>query len=157
MAAIDIGPGAIDRDNAFDVYTIIEKGNPANDTGIITSVELWPFTWLTGCEMATFFVISGNNLSTRDTVYLGEVGPGSKQTFDISATPLDVSTGDYLGYHYYNGALEAGVSGGSGVWYKAGDYIPCTNEAFSPVANYVGSVYGTGTTPVGRSWGYILG
>lgn len=145
MAAIDIGAAAIDRASYTGSFTIIGKENPANDTGSITSVEIWAYSNLSNCEVATFFVVSGNNLSTRDYETIGSVTAGSKQTF--SGLNMDVQTGDYLGIYYSAGNLETDTSG-SGDWYYAGDKIPCTNQAFTSENNITNSLYGTGATLV---------
>jgi hypothetical protein len=141
---IDIGVAATDRATAFDPYTVVNKGNPANATGTITSVEIWANTNLSNCEIATFFNVSGANFSTRDTHTIGSVTAGSKQTF--SGLSIDVQTGDLLGIYYTAGKTECDSSGGSGVWYAGVDYIPCTDVTFASLGGYVLSVYGTGTT-----------
>jgi hypothetical protein len=145
MAAIDVGPGAIDRGSYTTGNTIVEGTNPANDTGSITSVEIWAESALSDCEVAIFYVVSGNNLSTRDTETIGSVTGGSKQTF--SGLNMDVQTGDYIGICFSAGNLERELSGGTGYWYVAGDYIPCTNQAFTWGVTRIISLYGTGATP----------
>lgn len=143
---IDIGPGAVNRGTAGgDDYTSINKGNPANDDGTIDEVEIWANTNLSNCEVATFFVVSGDNLSTRDSEAIGNVTSGSKQTF--SALDMDVITGDYLGT-YHDGTIEMDDSGEAGIWYDSYDHIPCTNYAFEVAAGYAVSLYGTGETAV---------
>ena len=118
--------------------------NPANESGTITTVEIWPNITIYLCEVATFYVVSGNNLSTRDTHAIGTVTAGSKQTFsDLS---LDVQSGDYLGMYYSSGNMERDTSGFDGLWYLAGDNIPCTNAAFTVLTSNAMSLYGTGTT-----------
>lgn len=143
--AIDIGAPATNRGTSLANWTIVNKSNPANETGKITSVEIWCNVNLVNCEVATFFVVSGNNLSTRDTHTIGGVTAGSKQTF--SGLDITVQTGDYLGIYYTGGNVECDSSGGSGIWYGiTADYIPCTNQAFTSNSTYVISLYGTGTT-----------
>lgn len=147
--AIDIGDTASDRGSALGHYTIVNKGNPANATGTVTSIEIWANSALSDCEIATFFVVSGNNLSTRDTVLLGSVASGSKQTFTqdsgSNAIALSVESGDYIGIYYPIGAIENDTSGGDGMWYAAAaDKIPCTNYEFNSEPGYVISVYATG-------------
>lgn len=143
--AITIGSTASDRSGYEGVFTFVNKGATANGTGTITSVEIWAHSALSNCEVATFFVVSGNNLSTRDTHTIGSVTAGSKQTF--SGLSLDVQTGDYLGIYYNNGTIDLDTSGGDGMWFKsAQDLIPCTNQLFDSTSGYVLSLYGTGTT-----------
>jgi hypothetical protein len=143
--SITIGTVPIDRNSYNNTRTIVEKSNPANATGTITSVQIWAVLTMTNTEAATFYVVSGNNLSTRDTVAIGSVTSGSLQTFDISGTPLDVVTGDYIGTYFSDGQIESTWSGGTGIWYILGDYIPCTNQAFTYGNTYIVSLYGTGT------------
>ena len=141
---IDIGAAAIDRAASTNpLYTVVEASNPANATGIIDTVELWAATQLSNCEVAIFFVVSGNNLSTRDSEVLGTVVAGSKQTF--TGLSMDVVSGDYIGAYWSAGTLETDVTGGVAYWYKSGDYIPCTNQTFTWYADAQDSLYGTGT------------
>ena len=145
LTAIDIGDEAINRTNGWaDVITIVNQGNPANETGIITSIEIWAHLNMSNVEVATFFVVSGNNLSTRDTHTIGSVTAGSKQTF--SGLNLSVQAGDYIGISFSAGSIECDSSG-SGNWNLAGDNIPCTDTTFTSLAGWHISLYGTGATP----------
>lgn len=145
MIVIDIGSPAINRAYGWDHRTIVAQTNPANESGTITSVEIWANTNMTGVEVATFYVVSGNNLSTRDTHAIGDVTGGSKQTF--SGLSIDVQVGDYIGMWYATGELEVDVTGGTGVWAVSDiDLIPCTNHTFTSYASYAFSLYGTGET-----------
>jgi len=142
---IDVGCEAIDRGSQRDTGTHINKTNPANETGTITSVEIFARAAMTDVKVAIFFVVSGDNLSTRDYVYIGDMSIGYHQ-FDVN---LDVEAGDYIGI-YHSGYIESGTSGGDGIWYYSdNDMIPCTNQAFSYYPSYLISLYGTGTTAVG--------
>jgi hypothetical protein len=146
MADVDIGSPAIDRaGNQAITYTRVEKGNPANDNGTITSVEIWAYSDLSGCEIATFIDEGSNVLSTRDYETIGSVTSGSKQTF--SGLDMDVQTGDYIGIHGSGGNIEDDWSGGAGQWMKSGDYIPCSSETFNSYANFTLSLYGEGGPP----------
>jgi hypothetical protein len=145
MAAIDIGSAASDRAYTHDTSTWVDGENTANGTGILTTIEVWANSNIAGFEVAPFFVVSGNNLSTRDNLEIGSVTAGSKQTFDISATPLDVTLGDYLGCYFDSGKLDWN-SGGAGGWYHTGDMIPTTNHAFTAGGGNPNSVYGIGET-----------
>lgn len=144
--AIDIGMPAVDRGtSSTGTYTFVNKGNPANASGTITSIEIYGLN-LDNVEVATFFVVSGDNLSTRDTELIGTAGGSGAYAKSTHNVNLDVETGDYLGIYYNVGALDRDSSGYSGIWYFGGDYIPCTNATFSSWGGDAVSVYGTGTT-----------
>jgi len=149
--AIDIGDLAINRGTSIGTgRTLVNKGNPANDSGKITNVKIWASDNMTGCEVATFFVVSGNNLSTRDTHYIGNVTAGSEQSF---AVDLDVEAGDCIGIYFDLDGLECDTNGTDGMWYSdiETDLIPCENVTFNFIGTYILSLYGTGTTAVGWS------
>lgn len=147
MGAIDIGAAAIFRAGAVGAYTLVVKENPANGTGAITSVEIYAVSGqdLANCEVANFYVVSGDNLSTRDSETIGAVVGGSKQT--SSGLDMGVTAGDYIGIYYTSGQLRKSVFG-DGYWLFQADYIPCANQAFTPVANTTISLYGIGATLV---------
>lgn len=149
MAIIDIGCEAIDRNSQRNTATDINKTNPANDSGIIDTVEIYARAAMTNVKVATFYVVDGNNLSTRDYIYIGNVSVGYHQ-YNVN---LNVVAGDYIGI-YHSGYIEVGTSGGDGYWYcNDSDMIPCTNQAFSYYPSYQISLYGTGeTVAVGIKW-----
>ena len=156
--SINVGNEAIDRTSGqgVDGRTTINKGNPANASGTITSVELWAQIDLNNVKFATFFVVSGNNLSTRDTyTHSGIISSGSKQT--ISGLSIDVEEGDYIGIQASHGSLESDHSDLTGLWYANAEFIPCTNETFTYVANWGVSLCGIGITeeePTHNFFGY---
>lgn len=140
---IDIGSAALDRADYVGSQTSINKINPANKTGKITKVEIWCNMDLENCEVATFFVVSGNNFSTRAHQLIGTVTAGSKKTFVVD---LEVQEGDFIGIYYTAGRVDRDETGGEGIWYKGGDWIPCTNETFTSLGNKILSLYGEGST-----------
>jgi hypothetical protein len=148
--SIDIGPEAIDRGGFIGAnYTRIMMDNPANADGKITSVELWAYSDLSGCIVATFFVVSGNTLSARDHQTVdngngaGVVIAGSKQTFTVD---LDVQTGDYIGLFYSVGNMERDASGFAGLWGKSGDYTASSDITYGTAAGDTESIKGIGAT-----------
>ena len=146
---IDIGMPAIDRASSTGTNTYVDKLNPANGTGKITSVEIWAAADLINCEVATFFQPDPggfpNNFTTRDTQVIGTVTAGSKQTFPVD---LDVEEGDYIGIYFTAGTLERDLGSG-GYWYHNVDDIPCVNQEFWVTGSGAElSLYGTGTTVV---------
>jgi hypothetical protein len=147
MTAIDIGPGAIERaSGGAPNYTQVSKTNPANETGVIDTVEILAGTDMTGVVVASFYVVSGNNLSTRSSVNIGNVPAGSKQTF--TGLSLQVEAGDFIGLYCATGTLKVGSPAGSGRWYKSGNYIPCTNTAFTSIGTSDYSLGGSGNPPI---------
>jgi hypothetical protein len=157
--AILIGAEATDRASTLsDNYTLVGKDVPANDTGTVATVEIWANVNLSDCEVATFSA-SGDNLTTRDSELLGAVTAGSKQTF--SGLSMDAVTGDYLGVYFSatsSGRLESDTTGGAGIWYLSGDYIPCTAEAFNPVlATTIMSLHGIGMAAYSESASVSIG
>ena len=143
-AAITIGLPATDRPNALSTdNTCVNKLAVASETGTITSIEVWANEDLTNVRVATFFLVSGNNLTARDSEAIaGTITAGSKVT---KAVTLDVVAGDYIGI-YYLGMMDFTSSGYSGIWYLAGDQTSCTDTTFSLASAAGMSLYGTGTT-----------
>jgi len=141
---IDVGNSAINRSGErASGITWVDKNNPANDTGIITSVEIYAETAMTLCEVA-IFTASGNVLTTRSNVAIGNVALGYNQ-FDVE---LDVTAGDYIGFYFSTGEGSRAYTG-DGNWWYGGDNIPCTSVFFNSEGNTTISLYGTGTTEVG--------
>lgn len=127
-AVITMGNEAINRDSGGGSgNTWVDRLNPADGAGTITTVEIWAKTTIQGCEVATFSAV-GNDLTTRDTQSIGNVLSGSKRTFVVD---LDVEVGDYIGLKITLGdAIEASSGGGNSIWAKFGDFIPCAAETF---------------------------
>ena len=144
---ITIGAPVINRNSTFGTgITSVVKDNPANDTGTIDTVEMWLVDACTGVEVATFIDEGSNVLSTRDSEAIGAVSSGSKQTF--TGKDMDVAAGDYIGIHgSAGGKIETTRSGGAGIWYQIGDYIPASSVTFETLDAWICSLYGTGATP----------
>ena len=146
MAVIDIGAAAIDRGSyrGIDMATLVGKENPANDTGEITSAEVW-FYSAAGTDdvwLGTFSA-SGDVLTCRDSESVGDVAEGSKQTY--SGLSISVETGDYLGIHSKGEfiiTIERDLSG-DGYWYYEGECIdPTDSQTFSFSSSKTISLYG---------------
>ena len=143
---IDIGADAIDRANEapFASYTYIDKENPANASGIITTVEIWAAVGLVNCVVGTFYTTNGNTLKCRDSEAIGSVATGAKRTFLVT---IAVEAGDYIGCYYTAGTIDLDFTGYAGLWYKEGQYIDPGDEAtYTFLAAYAISLYGTDTT-----------
>jgi hypothetical protein len=139
---IDIGMPAIDRSGSVTGgYTEVDKNNPANESGTINKVRIYALSGydMTDVEVGIFYIVSGNNLTTRDSAFIGTVVGGSVQTFDVDLT---VVAGDYIGLFWTGGRIEKDESGAVGDWRKGGDNIPCTNTLFSFYADRCVSLYG---------------
>ncbi len=140
--SIVIGPGATNRTADFPANTCVDHNIAADGSGTLTTWELW---FATGdapdVEVATFVVVSGNNLSTRDSEAIGTVAAGSKYSGGGFST--DVITGDWAGVYFSAGTLERDAVGLG--WWRAGDNIPCTNATFTGTSRTF-SIYATGAT-----------
>lgn len=143
---IDIGSPAINRPQSWypgGHCVVVNKDNPADGNGKIESIQIHCATSLYNCKVATFFVVSGNNLSTRDQQYIGNVPQGATRTFPVD---IDVNIGDYLGIYFFNRKLDTTNIGYAGCWYIYSDQIPCSNVLFSLLSGRTASLYGTGET-----------
>ena len=150
MAAIDVGSAAIGRLTYWSAYaaTLIDIANAANDTGKLTSFELWYYSNATGVKAGTFYG-SGTSYTSRDVESIGNVTAGSKQTF--SGLDCDVTSGDFVGVYADNNfdEIEADTTGGSGVYYKAGDQFGAGTQTYTLWgAAFAISIYGIGATQV---------
>jgi len=151
--SVDIGSPAIEGN--FDDFetTNVNKDNPANASGRITSIEIWAATNITGLKVATFYVVSGNYLSARDVETIGAVTAGSIQTFEVN---LEVQEGDYLGCYFTGGTIACEEPDHSGYWYQAGDQTSCTNIEFVGTENIsTMSLYGTGISVIQKTYANI--
>jgi hypothetical protein len=149
-APIDIGSAAVDRDECIGGgATFIDLANPANDTGVITSVELWFTANHTGVKVGTFYG-SGTDYTNRDFATIGNVTGGSKQTF--SGLSIDVTSGDFIGV-YYNvvipEGLEMSTSGGTILYTCFGDQFGTGLQTYSSSPpGFALSLYGIGASGV---------
>ena len=135
MQAIDVGPGAIDRESTHGAgTTVIDLANPANRTGLLASIEIWAQANMSGIKVATFYG-SGTSYTPRDVVSLADVTAGSKvtRTVDASSDPiaLSVEAGDYLGIYYSGGVIEMGPIVGSDLYYKDGDQTGAGQQTYT--------------------------
>lgn len=141
---IDVGSPAIDRGTSWNPgFTIIEGANPANESGTLTRVYTFCYESITGLELATFYKTNGNTFSTRDTETIGNCVAG----LVVHTVSLEILAGDYIGAYWSGGdsassGLDAETTGGIGYWYVEADAIPCTNQAFSWLADRITSLGG---------------
>jgi len=145
---IDIGYPANNYAGSTSPSTNVSRANPANESGKITSVSVWveaSYGTLTNVEIAIFYIVSGNNLSTRSSQSVADLATG----FQTVPVNLNVQAGDVIGIFYTAGRISKDNTGADGWWYLAGDNIPCTDTTFTLSATQCLSLYGSGTTEVG--------
>lgn len=142
LGEIDIGFSSEGGLKFPGVYTFITNVNPANDTGKITNIRFHSIGSMTNVTVATFFLVSGFNFTTRDYELIANVGTG--ETFH--EVNLDVVAGDFIGF----GSLNTLVSYNTGAfvtYYISELVIPCEDLTFSVLGGYSHNIYGTGETP----------
>ena len=142
--AIDIGAPAINRGGwGYYGYTRIGLTNPANGSGVIDTIEVWAVENITGLRVGTFYLVSGTTYRCRDSVTIGNVTAGSKQTF--TGLSIDVVAGDYIGCYFVSGLIEYDTVGGAGNYSILGEYIDPNDQAvYTLYAGVVDSLYGMG-------------
>jgi hypothetical protein len=159
MATIDIGSAAIDRDSVQGEATtsFIDKHNPANNTGVLDTFEVFAtIASFTNFKAGTFYG-SGTSYTYRDHEVIGAVTKGSKQTF--TGKNCSVSSGDYLGWKGDGGieqsyATEIAVYEANLDIFSAGTYTLNDNTLNYKLA---WSVYATGeTAAAGNPYYYYL-
>lgn len=139
---IIMGLPAIDRNGALGNYTLVNRVAAANKTGKITSVEVFTKSASIVARIGIFYLVSGNNLTTRAVYDPGIVNwPANSKT--IVPVDLDVVEGDFIGV-WANGQIRVSTSGEAGVWFKAGLFMPCTDLTFGIFGAWGASVKGIG-------------
>lgn len=149
---IDIGSDGIRRTSSVSSQvTRINLINPANDTGIITTVELFVAWDMTGLRVGTFYLVSGTTYKCRDSAELGDFletegdGPTyiNKDIYDDDLA-IEVEEGDLIGCYYASGQLENDDSGGEDKL-VGGEHIDPGDEASYTIgATKILSLGGTG-------------
>ena len=143
---IDIGADAIDRPSQFaSGWTIISMDNPANATGILTSIEIWAVSDITGLIVGTFYTINTNTLKCRDSEPIpGTILLGSKVTKAVS---ISVEAGDYIGCYFTDGLIDRSTFGYAGLWGLMAESIDPGDEAdFDTWPGDAISLHGIGET-----------
>jgi hypothetical protein len=143
VAVITVGSEAIDRASLFaSSYTGVVNGNPANAAGIIHTVEVY-MQAAGSIDVAMFYVVSGNYLSTRSDITLNGLVAGFNRVTGLS---LAVQAGDFIGVHPLSAASIDMDEVGSPLWYRTLDWIPCTNYVFNVGGERTISLKGIGST-----------
>lgn len=114
--------------------TCVNKSYPALYSGTIRQVAIYADVNLSNVQVASFFIVSGNNLSTRDYETIGSVTAGSRKEFNVNIT---IQAGDYIGIYFSAGTISSDNSTGKsvGLWIASNDKIPCTNQVFYYYSN----------------------
>lgn len=94
---------------------------------------------MTGVKVAIFYLVSGNNLSTRAYHSIGDVSVG----YHSYIVDLDVEAGDLIGIHFSSGGVSRDNITSWGYYTTIGDYIPCEDYGFSVYADRIISLHGT--------------
>ncbi len=144
MAIIDIGAEAINRNvSTSEGFTYIDRTNPANESGVIDTIEIWAYAVLVNCIVGTFYKTNGFTLKCRDSVFIGDVARWSKQTFN--GLSIAVEAGDYIGFYATSGRVERSDTGYDGTYRLLGEHIDPGDEAvYSLVDDDAISLHGTG-------------
>ena len=149
MVDIDIGTGAVTTGEGGwpATWNVIAKGNPANATGTIDTIEIYSADDLTDVKVGTFYG-SGTSYSNRDYVTIGSVTSGSKQTFTedsgSNTISIEVVEGDLIGIYWSSGFIEQETHSGVGFYYKSGDQFGAGEQTYTFIDGREISVYGTG-------------
>lgn len=141
--ANEAGSGCGTHLGGATAYTYVSKGAPASIGGSVTALRA---TIQTPSSANTiqfgFFTASTNNLTSTDNT--GDIAlpddASVQYCFQAIApddfTAFEVESGQYVGATSGD-LIRSSTSGGSGMWYKSGDNIPCTNTAFTVQAAYL--------------------
>ena len=117
MAAIDIGVG----DGTATSFTgapsmELDRGNPANDTGVLDTVIISIANKTTINKVGTFSG-SGTDWASRDYAQLGTLNAGIQT---ITGLSIDVVANDILGHYLQSGSVHYYESGKTGLCYITG-------------------------------------
>ncbi len=148
-AAIDVGTEAISRVSpTYSGRTLIYSDNPANDTGILTSFELYLKNSATLVTVGVFYG-SANSYTARAYASLGNVASGSKQTF--SGLSVAVTATDFIGYYGATGNLAVTYTGAATEKNKAGNQFNAGTQTYGSYTGVLPSLYATGATAASYS------
>lgn len=151
--AIDIGSPAIDRPTFISgLQAYIIKENPANDSGVITKIQIYVYQTIANITFFTAYNTGvEDTFTTRDYQYI--VGPWAAGYHEINVN-IDVQTGDYLGWFcdVTEERIECDITVGVGYWrnpdISTHGAIPFTNSLFiEEDLTRTMSVYGIGARP----------
>lgn len=104
---MDIGNIAINR-NTFSTSwsqykTLVDLTNPANLTGVITTVMIYLAYATQSIKIGIFYLKEGTTFVCRSVASIGDLGVGEHT---ISNLELATVSGDYIGISFYNGGID---------------------------------------------------
>lgn len=141
--AIDVGLPAIDRAGSYGSgNTCIQADNPANDNGMIDTVQIYAQADMGGVKVGLFYCTGGVWWVCRSAVTIGAVAAGFKSFHRLY---LDVVAGDCIGIYYSSGNLELDDSGGDFKYFPSADKVIVGAAGNVSSWPYRMSVYGVGS------------
>jgi len=142
---IDVGSEAINRDAYQGAgRTFFDLDNPADGTGSIDTVQIFPASTMGGCKVGTFFLISGTTYECRDLETIGDVTAGDPDPDVFTGLDMGIVTDDLLGCYNATGTIQRTTSGTASL-YIYGDYITAERQTAFSASTRIFSLYGTGT------------
>ena len=154
---IDVGLDPTADGGQFNAETTgINLFNPANDTGSLDTIELYPRdTNITGFKAGTFYAGDYPDFTNRDYANLGAAAIGDKRTF--TGLDINVTLGDLIGIYFAVGVMYNLLTGSSGIHWKAGDQFDAGTQSYGIAGGDCLQLYGTGETepPPGPTFKHI--
>ena len=142
--AIDIGSGASNRSSSVTYgYTRLDRGNPANADGVLTSFSMYFDTNPSGVKMGTFYG-TYPNYTNRDYESFSGISGGVVKTF--TGRNCTVNSGDLLGNYYSGGELSYDNSSGPGIYRWTGDAFGAGSKSYISFDSVTLSTYAEGGT-----------
>jgi len=144
---IDVGPGAASSGSgAAQNYTWIDVTNPANASGTIDTVQIYPKASMSGTKVGLVYLTSGTTYKCRDSGVIGDVTAGAPDPDEFTGLSIDVATDDLIACYYAGGQISRFFSGGSGLYYLIGDRLDPNDEfEYALASGDKNGIYGTGT------------
>jgi hypothetical protein len=143
MAALAVGPAAIDRASATTSgNTVLDLANPCNGSGVIDTLTLYVASNTTTTKMGIFFLVSGTTYQCRSAYSAGAQTTGLK-TF--SSLSLRVQKGDFIGMYHSGGTIDRADSGGTSAYYVGDVCTVGASQSFTTASQArIVSMHGAG-------------
>lgn len=146
--AIDVGAAASDRATfASATWTLVSSVNAANNSGIITVVEIFVNSQpMTGLKVGSFSA-TGNLLTCRDSSAMPAISSTGLTTLNAQNgdfSPFTIHSGDYIGCYFGAGLIDRDDPGGFNSWIYNGDKLTPGDNFTGTQDDALISFYGTG-------------